>query len=159
MNRRSFLQRGGTVLGATALPWASSIEASLAASVPGFTAARRQTFALLVEAVGAAPDTPIDPNRADEAADVFGRRYSGQLAYMSDFIDQLLDTLEMDNDNERFSGMTQKRRLGRLRAWSKGATDKNRPLRVFVAIQAVQLAAQPFYPPDLDFRPEPVILR
>jgi hypothetical protein len=159
MNRRSFLQRGGALLGATALPWASGIDASAAATGPGFTAARRQTYALLVEAVGAAPDNPIDPSRADEAADIFARRYEGYLDYIRDLIDRVLDALEMDDDDERFSGMTQKRRLARLRSWTKGATDKDRPLRVFVAVEAVQLAAQWLYPSDIDFRPPPMILR
>jgi hypothetical protein len=159
MNRRSFLQRGGALLGAAALPWASGIGASAAASGPGFTPARRQTYALLVEAVGAAPGNPVDPSRADEATDIFARRYEGYLEYIRDFIDQVLDALETDDDDERFSGMTQKRRLGRLRSWSKGSTDEDRPLRVFVALEAVQLAAQWMYPSDIDFTPPPVILR
>lgn len=159
MNRRSFLQRGGALLGATALPWAAGIETSVAASGPGFTAARRQTYALLVEAVGAAPGNPIDPSRADEAAEIFAGHYEGYLDYIRDFIDRVLDALETDDDDERFSGMTQNRRLGRLRSWTKGATDKDRPLRVFVAVEAVQLAAQWLYPSDPDYTPPPVILR
>jgi hypothetical protein len=107
-------------------------------------AQRRATYVALVEAVGRAGRSQVDPARAHAAARELAAIYDGSLAPTRQAIDEVLDGL----GRLRFAQLDLNARLALLRRL---------PDADLVA-RAVALAALPFHPPADDYHPTPVAL-
>lgn len=109
---------------------------------------RRRTIAALVEAVGAAGGSHIDPRDASGAARRIAADMRGALPSRRAAIDELLTALE----RERFADRATAARLAMLRTW---ACDER---RAELADRAIALAASGFGPAGDDYRPVPVAI-
>jgi hypothetical protein len=105
---------------------------------------RRNTYLALVEAVGRATRSQVDPARAEFAADwLRDEHYPGSLPSTRRAIDDVLDRLEASG----FSRLDPPARIALLRE-----------LDGDLAARAVALAAAPFHPAASDYHPTPVVL-
>lgn len=105
------------------------------------------TYAALVEAVGHATRSQIDPARAAYAVRSLEERYAGESSAARAAIDDALDRLERAPGPARFSRLEIPERIAVLRS-----------LDADLVARAVALAAAPFHPPADEFHPTPIVL-
>lgn len=104
----------------------------------------------LVEAVGRATRSQVDPHRTAFAADWLPRHHHATaLTPTREAIDDTLDRIEAA-PGRAFSRLDRKARIALLRELT--STDPE------LAARAVALAAAPFHPPAGDYHPTPVVL-
>jgi hypothetical protein len=155
VTRRTFLARSGVA--AAALVAAGAGASGLlrgAARRPRLSPARRRTYVALVDAVGRASESQVDPSAAAAAAASLGADYTRGLEPTRAAIDDVLDRLEAAPAGPRpFSALDPPARLATLRGMASGTGTG-----ADVAGRAVALAAAPFHPPASDFHPTPVSL-
>jgi hypothetical protein len=144
--RRRFVTRAGLAVAAAGL-WRLPI-----ATVPQLHPSRRRTYMALVEAVGRATRSQVDPHRTAFAADWLPRHHHATaLTPTREAIDDTLDRIEAAPAPRRaFSRLDRKARIALLRELT--STDPE------LAARAVALAAAPFHPPAGDYHPTPVVL-
>lgn len=109
--------------------------------------ARMLTYAALVEAVGHATRSQVDPTRTAHAVESLRQRLKREHAPTRAAIDDVLDRLEAAPARAPFSRLPLAERIAVLRT-----LDPN------LAARAVALAAAPFHPPADDYHPTPVVL-
>jgi hypothetical protein len=158
ISRRSFLKRAGAAAVTVAAAGAGTYELLLrSAPAPRLAAARRRTYVALVDAVGRASRSQVDPARAREAARSLEADYAAALAPRRRAIDDVLDRIEQTAagaGGRAFSQLDATARIAAMRALAHHDDGARRDL----AGRAVALAAAPFHPPAEDFHPTPVAL-
>ena len=110
-------------------------------------ARRMLTYAALVEAVGLATRSQVDPSRAAYAVEDLRQRYAREPAATRAAIDDVLDRVERAPAHAPFSRLAPAKRIAVLRS-----LDGN------LAARAVALAAAPFHPPADEYHPTPIVL-
>lgn len=109
----------------------------------------------LVDAVGRASRSQVDPSRAGAAADWLRQeRYPSAPEHTRRAIDDVLDRIERASPGRRFSQLDPVARLAALRSLATDPDERRRNL----AGRAVALTAAPFHPPAGDYHPTPVTL-
>jgi hypothetical protein len=146
VTRRGFLARSAAVVSVLAAAGVGGTGLMRAAAGrPGLSAARRRTYVALVDAVGRASRSQVDPAQAPFAARRLSGEYAGALDPTRAGIDDVLDRLEHAPSGRQFSALDPAARIAVLRRLADGESD--------LAGRAVSLAAAPFHP-----NPTPVIL-
>ena len=142
------LTRRAFALRAAALTVAAAAGTRLALDRPHNTRPSRMlTYAALVEAVGHATRSQVDPTRTAHAVESLRNRYAGEHAPTRAAIDEVLDRVEATPAHAPFSRLPLADRIAVLRS-----LDPN------PAARADALAAAPFHPPADDYHPTPVVL-
>jgi hypothetical protein len=148
--RRQFLARGGALAGALAMGGtaAALVPAGGRAEATALTAARRRTYAALMEAVVVQPSVRLDPAVAPEAAAQFAATYAGWPAERRRDADAVLDALERSTG---LSTLDRRARGDEVRARARpssarpGAAERE---RLDLSVRALELAAVVLAPSD-----------
>jgi hypothetical protein len=151
LTRRDFAKRSGIAFAAVASAGSglAALAPRAAAAVPGFTAARQQTYASLVEAVGRVPTSGVVASEASRATATFAGYYDRFSDSGRARLDALLDYIAAGPGGTGFCGLSAAGRLSFLRGWSGDRGDASAEERARLVVEAVSVAAVPFGPDPL----------
>ena len=135
-------------MAAAVLPWPRAAQARTVRAA-GLHGARLRTYVALVEAVGLAGASNVNPARAEEGGRRLEARYARTESRTRQEIEAVLDELERAA-NGSFGALGADERLSQLQRWQRDSG------RAQLVRRAVELAALPFSPSADEFGP-PVV--
>jgi hypothetical protein len=161
VSRRIFLRSSALAAAAMSFgSWPKAVAAPAAASAAGaeLTAAHRQTYRSLVEAVARTGKAGVEASRAGEAVGTWSKWYDRRGSDARQLFREILETIERGPGTRRFSSLTADDRLAFLRSWARGEHGalhgKEDRRKSGIALAGASMAASAFHPQFLDPDPE-----